>query len=160
MEFGISEIITIAGFLSAGIWFYWTQKFKPRVEFDVDCRFFSLNEKSNILITEIRFIFSNKGFIQHTIKLLELSVHGLCGENPINVKLENNNVIFTGDILKRQSAIPKGWHFWVRPNVNQVITKIIKIENKYKVIRIIASFSYKDSKKSLHTAQRVFQMPD
>lgn len=158
MELSIKEIIAILGFLSAAIWFYWTQKFKPRVEFDVDCEFFQPGSDSDKLIAEIRFVFKNMGFVQHTIKYLELSVHGLMDESRIISDTETQNIIFKDKIFERSSIVPKNWYYWVRPNVNQIITKVISIDKRHSVIRVIAGFSYRDSKKSRHTAQRIFQV--
>lgn len=160
MELSIKEIISLLGLLSAAIWFYWTQKFKPRVEFYVDCEFFQPSSDSDNLIAEIRFVFNNRGFVQHIIKHLELSVHGLIDESRIISNEKKQNVIFKDKIFDRNSVVPKGWYFWVRPNVNQVITKVISINKRHSVIRVIAGFSYTDPKKSRHTAQKVFQVPN
>lgn len=160
MDFSIKEILTLLGLLSAAIWFYWTQKFKPRVEFYVDCEFFRSSNDSDHLIAEIRFVFKNRGFVQHIIKHLELSVHGLMDDSRIICNEKNQNVIFKDKIFERRSVVPKGWYFWVRPSVNQVITKVISIDKRHSVIRVVAGFSYTDSKKSRHTAQKVFQVPN
>lgn len=159
MEFSVKELIAISGLIGAALWFLWTQKYKPRMEFDVDCEFFFPADNSHDIIAEIRFSFYNRGFVQHTIKKLELSVHGLKDNASVNVNPDNRNVIFSQAILKRQTVFPQGWYYWVRPNVHQVITKIIKIERKHSVIRVISGFAYRDTKKSRHTAQRVFQLP-
>ena len=107
MELSIKEIITLCGFVSAGIWFYWTQKFKPRVEFDIDCDFFFPSNNSEEVIAEIRFIFRNKGLVQHTIKFLELSIHGLENDDVVKPSPDTQNVIFKEEIFKRHTVVPE-----------------------------------------------------
>lgn len=159
MDLSINELITLAGFIGAGVWFYWTQKFKPRMEFDIDCGFFLPDAKSDDLIAEIRLILNNKGMVQHTIRRLELSVHGLSDNRRIETRPNTNDVMFEATILARQPAVPNEWTFWVRPNVRQPITKLISVNKRYPVIRVTASFAYGGLVKSRHTARRVFEVP-
>lgn len=154
-----NEILAIVGLLSAGIWFYWTQKFKPRVEFNIDCEFFFPREASGDVIAEIRLIFNNNGHVQQTLRKLELSIHGLLDQQNIEIKPNTNDVVFNERILPRQSIVPNNWYYWIRPGVNQTITKIVKVNKKHSVIRATAGFSYSGLIRSKHTARRVFQVP-
>lgn len=158
MEYSISEIISIIGLVSAGIWFYWTQKFRPRVEFDIDCEFFSSSESCEDLVAEIRLTFNNKGFVQHTLKKLELSVHGLSDLQVIKTKDKTHDVIFKEPLFERQTIIPTDWYYWVRPGVSQTITKLIKINKSQSIIRVTSGFTYSDFTNSKHTARRTFSV--
>ena len=160
MELTIKEIIAVTGLLSGGAWFYWTQKFKPRVEFDIDCEFFFPREVVDDAIIEIRLVFNNMGHVQHTLRKLELSVHALGDIQELGVKPESNDVVFKERVLKRQSIVPDNWYYWVRPGVKQVFTKIIKLNRKHSVVRVTAGFAYGDFIKSRHTARRIFEVPD
>jgi hypothetical protein len=155
----LSGFLPIFTLLAAAIWFLWTEKFKPRIQFDIDCGFIFVNSNSSEVIAEIRLLFDNKGFVQHTLYNLEISVHGLNAAESLSVKEESKDLIFEKELLERSSAIPEGWYFWIRPGIHQVITKIIKFDVKYSVIRVTSAFSYKKKTKKRHTARRVFQVP-
>lgn len=154
----IKENLVLISALLTIIWFYWTEKHKPRLEFDINCKFINTDNANKDYIAEVQLILSNNGYVNKKLNKLELSVHTLEDYDFITEKEESKDIVFNKRILKRQSVIPDNWVYWVRPNVKQVFTKIIKIEGKCPVVRVTAGFSYGLFGDSKHTSQRVFQV--
>ena len=63
----------IGGFVAAAWWFLYTTQFKPRIQFDVGCEVRGLG--SGLYLLEVLFMFENKGFVEHRLYDLSLSVH-------------------------------------------------------------------------------------
>ena len=155
-----ANVASIAAVIAAGGWFIYTSKFKQRLQFDLDCRFVPLAQNPRSLIAELQFIFENKGFVEHRLWNLTVSVHALDTESQLNVRSGNNEIVFHTRILPEKQLVPQKYgYYFVRPGVRQVITHIVEIPADVSVIRVTSSFNYNRDKSYPHTARRIFPVP-
>jgi hypothetical protein len=155
----VSDAVSILAIGAAALWFLTTTKFKPRIQFDLDCNFLPINENNDSLIAELQFIFENKGFVEHRLYNLNVSVHTLQSDNDLPVKPVTKELLFNRQLLPRVSIVRKAYNFYfVRPGTRQVITHIMVFPKSISVIRVTASFDYGDSRRWPHTARRVFKV--
>ncbi len=141
-----SWLASAAAVAAAAYWFVVTGRKSPRVQFDLDCGFFHLNEKS--IVAELRFIFENKGFIEHRLFDLTVSVHGLKSNDNLNTDNKSKKILFERRLLPTRLPVISrriGFYF-VRPGVRQVFTHIVTIPSDVPIVRVTASFSYKRPK--------------
>jgi hypothetical protein len=145
---GLEALAILAG----GWWFLYTTQFKPRIQFDVDCRCFLLDPNQQTYLAEVFFIFENKGFVEHRLYDLSLSVHGL---SP--VLTPESDKPFSRKLFPRTMIVPARykWYF-VRPGVRQVITHELVIKDPGPLIEIISGFSYEKRADWPHTVRRIF----
>ncbi len=155
----LSNVVSILALGAAAWWFLITTKFKPRIQFDLDCNFLPLNANEDSFISELKFIFENKGFVEHRLYRLTVSVHTLESEENLSEKEVTKDILFKKRLLPEVSIVPKKYGFYfVRPGVRQVITHVIKVPKSVSVIRVTAGFDYDRSGKYPHTARRVFKV--
>lgn len=157
----LSGTVSVVALLAAGWWFLNTTKFKPRIQFDIDCKFVLLRVNPEWLVAEIQLIFENKGFVEHRIHDLNLSVHQLPSEEDLEEREITHELLFKKAVFRKLSIVPPGYgFFFVRPGVRQVVTHTVRIPASVSVIRITAGFEYDRVKKNFpHTARRIFQTP-
>ena len=142
---------------AAAFWFFRTSKSKQRIQFDLDCQIYALSNNPNEKVAEIHFCFENKGFVEHRIYNLTVSVHSLISEQELDVKNETGELQFKRRILARTSLLPRiGDFYFIRPGVRQVITHIVPINSHDSLIRVTAGFHYVERGAIPHTARRVF----
>jgi hypothetical protein len=154
-----SGTATTGAIVAAAWWFFVTARFRRRIQFDVDCSFFQVNPVSNWIIAELQFIFENKGFVEHKLYDLTVSVHAVESEVEPKVKSETKELFFNRRLLPRVSIVPRATgFFFIRPGVRQVITHIITIPASVSVIRVTSSFGYKKLDQYPHTARRIFKV--
>jgi hypothetical protein len=155
----VSGTAATGAIVAAAWWFFVTARFRRRIQFDSDCSFFQANPHSNWIITELQFIFENKGFVEHRLYDLTVSVHALESEDEPKTKNDTRELLFNRQLLPKVSIVPRTTgFFFIRPGVRQVITHIIAIPASVSVIRVTSSFSYKQSDKYPHTARRIFKV--
>lgn len=140
--------------LGGGWWFLYTTQFKPRVQFDLDCRVFPLNPKLESYLAEIWFVFENKGFVEHRLYDLSLSIHGL---EPGSSSSTGRQFLQT--LFPRQVVVPSrySWYF-VRPGVHQVVRHYVVLEAPGPLIELTAGFHYRKESDWPHTTRRVFSL--
>lgn len=156
-----SNISSTLAVCAAGGWFLYTTQFKPRLQFDVDCRFVRLSHNAERLLLELQFIFENKGFVEHRLWNLNVSVHALDELDALTAKETTKEVQFPVRLLPKIQLVPQYYeYYFVRPGVRQVITHIIDIPSTTSAIRITSSFDYHRDDEYPHTTRRVFQIPD
>lgn len=154
-----SSLASIIAICAAAWWFLVTTKFKPRIQFDLDCNFFRLEQNDKDLIAELQFIFENKGFVEHRLYNLNISVHTLESENELSSKEKTKELIFSKRILPQVCIVPKKYkYFFIRPGSRQVITHSISIPKNLSVIRVTAGFDYERSGDYPHTARKIFKV--
>ena len=140
----VASVLAIAG---GAWWFIYTTQFKPRVQFDVDCRFSRLRHNSERLIAEIQLVFENKGFVEHRLWNLNVSVHALESEQSLVSKETTRELKFAKRLLPRVQLVPKKYgYYFVRPGVRQVISHIIDIPEYSSAICLTASFEYNQNR--------------
>ncbi len=151
----IETALEALAIICAGWWFLYTTQFKPRIQFDIQCQAFALDLDKRIFLAEIALTFENKGFVEHRIHDLALSVHGITYPDPKTGTSESAD--FTTCLFPRQVIVPAkyNWYF-VRPGVRQTITHPVLLENPGTVIRVTAGFNYKKDSQWPHTARRFF----
>jgi hypothetical protein len=149
------SVSSLAAVLAAAWWFLYTTQFKPRLQFDLDCRFIACEETQSRL-AELHFIFENKGFVEHRLYDLNVAVHTLDRAGSLESR-ETGEVIFPVRLLSRTSIVPREYgYYFVRPGVKQIITHTISIPSDISVVRVTSSFLYGRDKDFPHTARRVF----
>jgi hypothetical protein len=155
-EFAVHVLEALAIAASAW-WFLYTTQFKPRVQFDLECRFFPLPSADEAYLVEVAFVFENKGFVEHRIYDLSLSIHGLSTKILSPDGLARDPYAFDVVLFPRQSMVPERyeWYF-VRPGVRQVITHEVVLTKPGPMVELTAGFTYHRRAGEPHTAQRVF----
>ncbi len=152
-----SSLGSILALGAAAFWFFRTSKAKQRIQFDVDCKVYPLASNLNQKVAEIQFCFENKGFVEHRIYNLTVSVHALDSEVSLHTKDATGELEFQRRILARKQLIPPfGEYYFIRPGIRQVITHIMPIDARDSLIRITAGFHYVERGAIPHTARRVF----
>jgi hypothetical protein len=160
----IHNVLEGAVIISGLVWFFITAQANPRVAFDIDCAFF--RPRANFLVVELRFVFENKGFVEHFIRNLECSVHTVDEQAP-QIFADDEEFAFRRRILpsveagrQRLDVLPRGFkYFYVRPGVRQTITRVAWLPPDTDIIRITSGFTYSFLPGDIHTAQRVFLVP-
>ena len=153
----VSSVGSILALAAAAFWFFRTSKAKQRIQFDLDCKIYPLSENPSQKVAEIQFCFENKGFVEHRIYNLTVSVHSLESEHQISTKEETGELEFHRRILaKTQLVPPVGEYYFIRPGIRQVVTHIVPIDGGDSLIRVTAGFYYVERGAYPHTARRVF----
>ncbi|MRR11151.1 hypothetical protein EG835_01375 [bacterium] len=153
-----SNLASVLALIGAGLWFLYTTQFKPRIQFDLDCRFFAPVPGHDGVLAEVNVVFENKGFVEHRLYDLTLSVHGL--QEPSPQKRQTGDVSFGRRLLPRTRIVPEKYGFYfVRPGVRQVITHSILLPADVALLRVTAGFNYTRSGAYPHTARRMFSVP-
>ena len=154
----IAAILAVAG---GGWWFLYTTQFKPRLQFDLDCRFVRLQRNPKTLLAELQFIFENHGFVEHRLWNLNVSVHALDAEDGLTALKNTEEIEFSRRLLPKTQLVPRCYmYYFVRPGVRQLITHTIEVPSALSVIRVTASFDYNRDDRYPHTIRRVFQLPN
>jgi len=145
----------IAGLLAAGWWFLYTTQFKPRIQFDLGCEIKRLGADTYLI--EVLFMCENKGFVEHRIYDLSLSVQGTTADSIDKARTEHGSHIFSRQLFPKTTIVPQkyGWYF-VRPGVRQLITHQLVLESPGPFIEVTAGFTYRKRSAWPHTARRVF----
>ncbi len=142
---------------AAAFWFFRTSKAKQRIQFDLDCKIYPLAGNSRERIAEIQFCFENKGFVEHRIYDLTVSVHALASEQDLETKEKTGELQFKRRILGRKQLVPPiGKYYFIRPGIRQMVTHIVPIDAGASLIRVTAGFYYVERGAYPHTARRVF----
>ena len=151
-----AHLLSCFAIVAAGWWFLYTTQFKPRVQFDIECRFYPLDSLSQRYVAEVTFVFENKGFVEHRLYDLSLSLHGLRGKSSSSASADSGRT-FDVSLFPRQIIIPPkySWYF-VRPGVRQAITHQVILDSPGPLVQVTAGFSYQKKSEWPHTARRVF----
>ena len=156
----IGTLMTASAIIAAAAWFLITTRFKQRVQFDLECNFIRLKQNDGVLVAELLFICENKGFVEHELYNLTVSVHALESELELNHKAKTGELIFKRQIFPLSTISPEfPNHYFTRPGVRQVIPHIMSIPATVSVIRVTASFDYRKLHGRKHRIRRVFKVP-
>ena len=152
-----SSVGSVLALGAAAFWFFRTSKAKQRIQFDLDCKIYPLSDNPAQKVAEIQFCFENKGFVEHRIYNLTVSVHALDTERALDSKERTGELRFQRRIMARtQLAPPIGKYYFIRPGIRQVVTHIVPIDARDSLIRVTAGFYYVERGAYPHTARRVF----
>lgn len=150
-----SSVVSAAGILAAGWWFVETNQRQQRVQFDLDCRFFRSPVEGSRRLAEIWLVFENKGFVEHRLYDLRVSVHADIPAGSTPPRERESGPWFA--VLSRASIVPKATgYYFVRPGVYQVIRHVVDVPAAARLIRVTASFDYHRGDQYPHTARRIF----
>ena len=148
---------SILALAAAAFWFFRTSKAKQRIQFDLDCKIYPLAHNSTKKVAEIQFCFENKGFVEHRIYNLSVSVHSLESEGELSTKEQTGELQFKRRLLGRTQLVPPvGKYYFIRPGIRQVVTHIVPLDASDSVIRVTAGFYYLERGAYPHTARRIF----
>jgi len=155
----VAQILGSIAILTGGWWFLYTTQFKPRVQFDLDCHLLPLGSGGRAYLAEVFFIFENKGFVEHRLYDLSLSIHGLSDATSTGQPPAESTRLFNRRLFPRQVIVPPNykWYF-VRPGVRQIITYQALLSEPGPFIQVMSGFTYRERSKWPHTARRVFSV--
>jgi hypothetical protein len=150
------NMVEMAAVIAGGVWFIRQNQRKQRIQFDLECDFF--HHASRPLIAEIRFVFENRGYVEHRLFDLTVSVQGLDENWSAEGHREKP---FTKSLVAKVGIVPRKYgYFFVRPGVRQVIThQLVLPSNVLPIIQVTAGFNYTKDGQYPHTARRVFKVP-
>ena len=152
-----ASVGSLLALAAAGFWFFRTSKAKQRIQFDLDCKVHPLAGNANDKVAEIQFCFENKGFVEHRIYNLSVSVHALESEQALATRDATGELQFKRRILGRKQLVPPiGKYYFIRPGIRQVVTHIVPIDARASLIRVTAGFYYVERGAYPHTARRMF----
>jgi hypothetical protein len=160
----VQTVIQSAAIAAALLWFVVTAAFAPRIQFDVDVGFTRI--ETNEIVAELRFIFENKGFVEHRIYRLKASVHRLGDRLEMKPgtaieRLALGERLFPREESGDSSLIPKDFqYYFVRPGVRQMITHVVLLPADAKFVTVRSSFWYDRRGLTPHSTHRVFSVTD
>ena len=156
---GLQLLIILVSALWAFFRFRKEGPLHPRIEFDVNCKFFGPHH--NAYLTCFTINASNKGNVEHKFNEIRLKVLGIRTNEPLKeFEAYAPMVEFPHIILKEINIVPEDFgYFFVRPGVNQAFNFTTSIPAEIRFILVRATFKYKSTNKP-HTAERVFEVKE
>ncbi len=154
---GIQLVIVIIG----AIWTYFRFRrenpLHPRIEFNLDCKFFEPQHNSHL--TAITISAHNKGNVEHKFTEIRIRILGIKNNQPLKEFEKYPPMVeFPVEIMKGVNIVPPEYeYFFVRPNVNQTFNFATQISSDIRFIIIRATFKYQKINE-IHTAERVFEV--
>lgn len=142
----IYHFMAIFSILCAGIWFLISNKYRQRIQFDIENNF--INTNNNEKICEIQLILENKGFLEYKIYDLAVSVKGMTTSiDKTTREGKFKGTSLTIPIFETQRIVESPNYYFVRPGVRQTITHNIKIPKEIHAISVLGGFTYKYKKR-------------
>ena len=141
----IYHFVATVSIICAGIWFLVTNKYKQRIQFDIDAKFIRANNRETVC--EIQLILENKGFLEYKIYDLALSVKGMTADSAKTTQVgAYQGINFTVPVFETQRIVQSPNYYFVRPGVRQTITHNVKIPDEILAISVLGGFTYKFKK--------------
>ena len=103
-----SSLGSILALAAAAFWFFRTSKAKQRIQFDIDCRIYPLAANPDQKVAEIQLCFENKGFVEHRIYNLTVSVHALDSETDLQTKDRDRRIAVSPAHSRQQPTDSSG----------------------------------------------------
>jgi hypothetical protein len=151
----IQLIVIVIGGILAYFRFWREGVHKPRIEFDLDCKFFG--PQNNRRVASFTIHVRNMGNIEHKFIRISLKLRGIKFGGSLENRRKDNRLEFPESLLEAE-LIPKEFgYFFVRPNVKQQIAFTAAIPDDVHFVLARAAFKYEDSD-DLHTAEKVFDV--
>jgi hypothetical protein len=95
-------------------------KYRQRVQFDLDCKAYVLPANPDVVVSEIQFVFENRGFVEHRLFHLTVSIHSLKSETDLGVQAGTGELQFGDRVLAKAEIVPPAYgYYFVRPGVRQ-----------------------------------------
>jgi hypothetical protein len=154
----VNDVASALAIAAAGWWFLWTNRHKQRVEFDVDCRIFPVPWDPGSAFLEVWFLFDNRGFLEHRLYDLRVSVH-VGKKTPPSADAPGRSKPWHRVTSEEGVVPPKTGFYFVRPGVHQVVRHTVVVPADAELVRVTASFGYHRGDKYPHTARRIFSYP-
>ncbi len=106
----------------------------PRIEFDINCKFFG--PQQNSYLTSFTISANNKGNVEHEFSEIRLRVLGIKTGQPLTDFLERPPMAnFPVEIMKGVNIVPpKFKRFFVRPGVNQAFNYTTQVHENIRFI--------------------------
>jgi hypothetical protein len=151
----IAGLASTSAILAGAWWFLVTTQHKPRIQFDLGCRFFHVPGHSEWLLAEVQCIFENKGFVEHRIYDLTVSLHTIDPTDRLAPPSGIPELSFKRRLLPKTPLVPpQTGYYFVRPGVRQLITHTVTLPSNVEIVRVTAGFSYKQTRDP-HTARTI-----
>lgn len=131
----------------------------PRIEFDLDCKFYG--PQLDFYLASMTISVRNKGNVEHRFEEIRLKIRGICIDTPL-AEFERFPPMleFPIELVKTVNIVPKALgYYFVRPNVNQAFNFTSRIPANIRFIKVKASFKYQRSDE-IHTAVGVFDIQE
>ncbi len=154
---GIQVLIILFSALWAYFRFRKEDPLYPRIELDINCKFFG--PQRNSYLASFTVSANNKGNVEHKFSEIRLRVRGIKFNEPLTEFEEYSPMTkFPEKIMDGINIVPsKFGYFFVRPGVNQAFNYVTQVSKDIRFIIVRATFKYKASNE-LHTAERVFEV--
>jgi hypothetical protein len=156
--FALANLIAVVGGL---VWavrrFKVERTHEPRMEFEVDCKL--LGPQAGQYVGEVLVKATNRGLIRHEFRKLKVRIRGIekeatlqhwAGHEP---RLHFPEKVAEGDML----FAPKFDYIFVEPGVQQVLTYVTPIPERFRFIVVRAEFVYVNG--NSHSTERAFEVP-
>lgn len=157
----IIDAIQLLIIISSAVWAYFRFRredpLSPRVEFDLDCKFWG--PQHNYYLTSFTVIASNKGNVEHRFNEIRIRVLGIKDDQPLTEFAKYPPMTnFPVTIMKEVNIIPPEYgYFFVRPGVKQSMNYVANIPGNIRFIIVRATFQYQ-STGDIHTTEKVFEV--
>ncbi len=154
----LSQLLIVA---ATSAWAYYRFRkegtLDPRIEFDIDCKFFGPHH--NYYLASTLITASNKGNIEHKFKEIIIRVRGIHHEDTFQIfKKCPPTIEFKEVIVNDINIIPsKEGYYFVRPGIKQDFSCSYRIDSNIKFISVHARFIYEKTQEP-HTTERIFEL--
>lgn len=157
----LQTIIILAGV----VWAIWRFRIelptKPRIELDVDAKFFGPQQGQYIIGINIQV--RNKGTVSHTIDRLELNIRGIKPNGSVLPHPDEDmeqRVNFPEKIFRSNNIIYSDYkYYFIRAGVQQTIFYHTAVPEDIRFVRVWAAFHYRGMDENhKHTVERIFEV--
>jgi len=130
---------------------------RPRIEFDIDCKFFG--PQGNSYLTSFIATANNKGNVEHRFTQIRLRVLGIkTGEPLTEFEKYPPMANFPQELMKEVNIVPAEFeYYFVRPGVKQAFHYVTQTPENIRFVIVRATFKYQETDE-LHTAEKVFEV--
>ena len=142
------------------LWAFWRFRLErthvPRVDFNLDCRFYG--PQNNEFIAEFLLSINNKGLVIHRFHDVLLRVRGIEEGQDLAFLKDNEPRLAFPVLLVNDNVIYKRKHsrIFVEPGINQTLTYVSKISSSVRFIVARVEFRYDQSR--TYSVERVFEL--
>jgi hypothetical protein len=153
----IQIIVLLLGVLWAYFRFRKENPLYPRIELDLNCKFFG--PQRTFYIASFAVSAHNKGNIEHKFDDIRLRVRGIISNDAITELKDYEPLVnFPEKLMSEVNIVPKkiGYYF-VRPGVYQTFNYAARVSEDIRFIIVRITFKYQ-STSEIHSAEKIFEV--